>query len=508
MLLQLKVISEKLSYEKGIFLSSDFLMTVYNKQDRNKEIIELGNQLKKIIDNKKEDPTGVISSIYQKQALALMYLGLDDESKKDIEIAIRFAKTIKNPDRRYLRMAQSYMDMHSYYNNMNNIDEKKIYKDSTLYYLNQSLETAEKIRDNNKEIPNNLKYKEIIDTYIRLGIFYLEYSNEKGNLALAEKNLLKAKNLQESKKVISPREETTLQNQLSWLYLEKKEYQKSIDYANYALQLEKKQKRPSSRVESFEFLATSYMEIGEKEKSKFYMRKYANLKDSLNIANRSNANTTMKKMVKKVEDENKESAKKQWIITGVLALVAGLITAILWRKKNNALRRKYEQIMINLKNEKDVYMKEDNEGIDLDNIEESNDDLQAISNKNTISADTEARILKKLAAFEKSEKYLKKDLTISSLAAQLNTNTKYLSEVIKNNTSQNFNHYINNLRINYIVHKLYNEPKYREYKISYLAEECGYASSQVFVIAFKKINGLTPSYFIQNLKEDKVNIPV
>jgi YesN/AraC family two-component response regulator len=53
------------------------------------------------------------------------------------------------------------------------------------------------------------------------------------------------------------------------------------------------------------------------------------------------------------------------------------------------------------------------------------------------------------------------------LAAQLNTNTKYLSEAIKNNRSQNFNNYINNLRINYIVHKLYNDPKYREYKISW-----------------------------------------
>ncbi|OMP13926.1 hypothetical protein COLO4_00608, partial [Corchorus olitorius] len=173
-------------------------------------------------------------------------------------------------------------------------------------------------------------------------------------------------------------------------------------------------------------------------------------------------------------------------------------------KKNKALRRKYEQMMVNLKNGAVALPEEVQEESNENDTETESE--QELTSKNTISADTVARILKKLATFEKSEKYLKKDLTISSLAGQLNTNTKYLSEVIKNNTSQNFNHYINNLRINYIVHKLYNEPKYREYKISYLAEECGFASSQVFVIAFKKINGLTPSYFIQSLKEDKVNI--
>lgn len=46
-LLQLKAASEKLAFEKGILLSGDFLMTAYNKQDKNKETVELGNQLKK-----------------------------------------------------------------------------------------------------------------------------------------------------------------------------------------------------------------------------------------------------------------------------------------------------------------------------------------------------------------------------------------------------------------------------------------------------------------------------
>jgi YesN/AraC family two-component response regulator len=77
------------------------------------------------------------------------------------------------------------------------------------------------------------------------------------------------------------------------------------------------------------------------------------------------------------------------------------------------------------------------------------------------------------------------------MANSLATNTKYLSEVIKNYKNHNFTSYINELRINYIIKKLYDDLIYREYKITYLAEECGYATPRVFVNAFKQQTGFT-----------------
>lgn len=506
MLLQLKATSEKLDFEKGIFLSGDYLMTAYNKQDKNTEIVELANQLKELSQNKEQDPTGVLSSIYRKNALALMYLGLDDASKKDVETAIRYAKTIGNPDRKFFRLTQSYMDLFSHYKNKNAQSENKSTKDSILYYLNKSLNTAEKIKDNNGDISNDMKYAEIIYTYMAKGIFYLEYSDEeKGNLELAETNLLKAEKISNTKNSLAAREEAVLLNQLSWLYMEKKDFQKSIDYANLALQLEKKESRPTARVESFEFLATCYMEIGDKEKSKFYMQKYTFLKDSLNIANRKNADVTLKKTVAEVDKNYKEYSKKQWIIAGILSLIAAIAIIIYWRRRNKILRKTYEQMIDKLENEQstqllntDLY---DEETAPISETEIDDEQSHSLS-KNLISSRTEARILKRLETFEKSEKFLRKDLTVGLLASQLNTNSKYLSEIIKNNKSQSFSNYINNLKINYILLKLYNDPKYRGYKISYLAEACGYASPQVFVLAFKKITGVTPSYFIQSLEEE------
>lgn len=118
----------------------------------------------------------------------------------------------------------------------------------------------------------------------------------------------------------------------------------------------------------------------------------------------------------------------------------------------------------------------------------------------TISEETSNAILKKIIKFENSEKFLRKDINLTWLSSHLNTNTKYLSEVIKIHRDKNFNSYINGLRISYITKKLYEDSVYREYKISYLSEECGYASPQVFVIAFKKETDVTPSCFIERLK--------
>jgi YesN/AraC family two-component response regulator len=90
------------------------------------------------------------------------------------------------------------------------------------------------------------------------------------------------------------------------------------------------------------------------------------------------------------------------------------------------------------------------------------------------------------------------------LSNSLNTNPRYLSEIIKQHKGKNFNNYLNGLRIHYITNKLYDTPVFREYKISYLAEACGFSSREVFAVIFKKETGVTPSYFISQLKKDDI----
>jgi AraC-like DNA-binding protein len=125
--------------------------------------------------------------------------------------------------------------------------------------------------------------------------------------------------------------------------------------------------------------------------------------------------------------------------------------------------------------------------------------------KNIILKETEDIILRKLKKFENSKRFINKDISLAVLAGQLDSNTKYLSEIINTHYQVNFNMYINKLRINYIIEKLKDDPNFINYKISYLAENCGFSSHSSFATVFKSITGISPVKFIELLNNEKEN---
>lgn len=116
-----------------------------------------------------------------------------------------------------------------------------------------------------------------------------------------------------------------------------------------------------------------------------------------------------------------------------------------------------------------------------------------------ISDNLEQNLLKKLANFENAHGYLKKDLKIEKLAASFGTNYKYLSQVINFHKGLSYPDYISNLRINYIVKKLEEDSKLRNYNFGAIAEEAGFGTAQQFTDVFKKKMGMPFAYFLKNL---------
>lgn len=121
----------------------------------------------------------------------------------------------------------------------------------------------------------------------------------------------------------------------------------------------------------------------------------------------------------------------------------------------------------------------------------------------SIPEQTEQLLLQKLNKFERSNKFIQPGISLTSLAKSLDTNTKYLSDVINRNKEVNFNQYINELRINYIINKMKEEPKYLNYKMYYLAEECGFSSQSTFSSVFKSVTGISPLSFIKFMKNER-----
>jgi len=169
-------------------------------------------------------------------------------------------------------------------------------------------------------------------------------------------------------------------------------------------------------------------------------------------------------------------------------IVVFLISFLIWYKKYLNYKR-----LIELINYLEITRKKETN---------NQNSIDLAIKKNYIPLETEQMLLNKLKKFETSKKFTNKEISLAVLAGQFDTNTKYLSEVINKHYHINFNSYINNLRINFIVEKLKNEPNFCNYKISYLAEISGFSSHSSFATVFKTNTGISPITFIDLLKNE------
>jgi len=132
-------------------------------------------------------------------------------------------------------------------------------------------------------------------------------------------------------------------------------------------------------------------------------------------------------------------------------------------------------------------------------------DVGSKSSDFTISRKTENYLEAKLKEFEESDEFLDKNMSLPKLLGLLNINSKYFRRYLKDKKNTDYTNYINELRIQYIKEKLKTDKEYLNYKISYLAEECGFSSHSKFSASFKSVLGISPSKFINKLKEDEVS---
>ncbi|MFH6987973.1 AraC family transcriptional regulator [Flavobacterium collinsii] len=120
-----------------------------------------------------------------------------------------------------------------------------------------------------------------------------------------------------------------------------------------------------------------------------------------------------------------------------------------------------------------------------------------------INAETVNTLLKQLEKFEKEKKFLEKDLTAIKLAVAFESNIKYLSKIILHSRGKKFVEYINDLKIDYLIVLLKENPTMRKYTNKALAAEVGFSSTQRFANAFYARTGMPTAYFIKELQKEQ-----
>lgn len=404
------------------------------------------------------------------------------EAEADFDKAIEYGEKITD-------LASRHMQLSRIYANKAGMSEGLDNNNKIIENIKKSLELIETIPISHLSPSQKETYYYLYITALtNVSATYLHAYNPP-HIKLAEPYIKKALSFERITPYYFKANETGVYFSVSDFYAKKGDYQQAINYATKLLRTKEIQENPRERMLAYKVTKDAYAAAKDAKNENIYLKLYTDLNDSINTAEKKTIVQQSRNQIEKSTKEKNKYKQKTLLIVSITIL---LILIAAWgyiTKKNQDYHKKYEALITKIKNEKDA-----------NTLLELNDQNIRSSSIN-ITDKTIRVLLLKLEKFEQSEKYLQKDISLTSLANRLHTNTRYLSEIIKTYRNKNFTDYINGLRINYIVHQLYHEPKYRQYKISSLSEECGFTSYNAFVNAFKKMNDVTPYYFIEQLKQ-------
>lgn len=103
-------------------------------------------------------------------------------------------------------------------------------------------------------------------------------------------------------------------------------------------------------------------------------------------------------------------------------------------------------------------------------------------------------LLKRL--METNRLYLDPELTLKKVADLLNTNTKYLSQVVNHQAGVNFQQYINLYRVEEAKSKIVKD-SLSNLTLYGIALQCGFKNKSTFYKVFKETTGYTPKDFVR-----------
>ena len=132
------------------------------------------------------------------------------------------------------------------------------------------------------------------------------------------------------------------------------------------------------------------------------------------------------------------------------------------------------------------------DGVKSTNIQEPNISFQ--------KSEVFERLNKAIQIWTSEKGFLNNNISLSSLATELNTNTAYLSQVFNKNLGVSFSEYISSCRVEYLISEVRKTPELIFNKSSIqIAEMAGFMSIDAYTSAFKKHVGKTPRQYLTEI---------
>lgn len=335
----------------------------------------------------------------------------------------------------------------------------------------------------------------LVDLYTKQGIVY--YYQKKLNKAFeqltnAEKIIASENMSDRSPQVIN------LNYFLASYYFDNKSYNKSIDYLNKIIaQIEGGGLRKNRIADTYFLLAKCHYELGNAAQSIVAFSNYDTLrkeyekdKDITVDKIHDTGTQNLREKIKVLESERVGAARNEQFTSIALLSTSllAIILSVLYYFREHSNKKKFNELIQQIselestKREEEVAM-------------QTKEEVKPIE----INDEKVNKVLLKLDKLESQEYFLRVDCSLREMAKKVKTNTTYLSKIINTHKGKNFNDYIRDLRIEYVLKRLKNDKKFRSYSIKFIALDIGYKSDNSFTKHFRAKTKLNPSYYIKNI---------
>ncbi|WP_299674938.1 helix-turn-helix domain-containing protein [uncultured Dokdonia sp.] len=249
---------------------------------------------------------------------------------------------------------------------------------------------------------------------------------------------------------------------------------------------------------AYEHLITNYSEGGSKNDSiAFYYVKQLLKLDSIVASNTLYINKNFSKkydvpqllekkelLIKKLSNTNN---RKNTILCVFSICLLVFLSYYLWDKKKT--KKKIKALLAFTKEKEQTSINTFKKSVEKKELK--------------LSSEIQQNIIEGLQDFEARNGFLRNDITSNTLAKELNTNSKYLAQMVKQIYNCSFTNYLNDLRVNYVIRRLDQDAKFRQYTIKAIAQEIGFLKADSFTRVFKKNTGIAFSQFIKQLNAEK-----
>ncbi|PIF46278.1 hypothetical protein CLU96_3303 [Chryseobacterium sp. 52] len=313
--------SGELHYQKGIirgYLNIGNALSTIGKHKESMGYLDLA--LQSSVDFKDSE---LESRIYGEYAKNYYFLGLDEKTIENYNLAIKTALNIADTKKRKSLLQYYYVDLSAAFEGTNKIKEfyMAIMK---AYQLKPSPFIASRIA----------KYHILFSKNTDSAEYYLKKGDSMyntGEYPVFQKSIL-------------------LRN-YGRLYYQKKEYEKAISLYNESVLISKQIKRVDDLPETYKLLYEASKALNDQEKAIDYLEKYTLVNDSLDTENKNTLDIPIKKFLKEKEIQNKEKENKLYRII-LLLIVLGIIITLITYKILLSKKRAKEKLL----HQKDRYI--------------------------------------------------------------------------------------------------------------------------------------------------------